>query len=606
MPESVSDAIISLLPFICFGKWNGDRVFPFAPILKSCFRKPVMTKEKPFKQRDHLEYPSLTMYQMIEKIAGACSEEPAYVFYGKKTTYSRFLSRIDRAARAFTASGIQRDDAVTICMPNTPQALDCFYALSRIGAVANMVHPQSAQNEISFYLNFSKSRFILTVDMFCEKVEKALETVSHPVTVLVARMQDELPPPLAAAYLARKGFPYLKYPDTGHAMLWKRFLKKGTPDIRLPDSVFDPSHTAVILYSGGTSGTPKGICLSDLNFNALALQAKEAIGTELHSGHTMLSCMPCFHGFGLGINIHTILVHGACCILMPTFNAKSYGNMLAKKKPNFIAGVPTIFEALLHLPQLDGLKMDFLMGMFCGGDSLSIELKKKIDRFLLEHGSSIQVREGYGLTECVTASCLTPRDTCREGSIGIPFPDTVYTIVRPGTDEELPRGEEGEIILRGPTVMLKYLNNEEETKAALRVLPDGNTWLYTGDLGCMDKDGYVYFRQRIKRMIITNGYNVYPGQIENVIDSCPEVAYSCVIGVPDPRRMQRVRAYVVLKDGYSADEACKEHIAATLRLHVANYALPKEIYFRKELPKTLVGKVAYRKLEEEAEMEMKN
>lgn len=554
-----------------------------------------------YQQRNHLEYPELTMFQMVENIARQYPKEPAYEFYGTKTCYQEFIKRIERAARAFLSMGIRRDDAVTICMPNTPQALDCFYGLNRIGAVANMVHPLSARSEISFYLNLSQSKMILTVDLFYEKVEAALQDVTHPVTILVTRMQEELNPILSAAYVAKKGKDYLKFPNTDHAILWKKFLKQGDRRaISLPKPVFDPRHTAVILYSGGTSGTPKGICLSDLNFNACAMQAREAIGEEFRTGLKMLSCMPCFHGFGLGINLHTVLIHGACCILMPTFTNKSYAKMLAKKKPNFIAGVPTIFEALLHMPQLDGVDLSFLMGMFCGGDSLSVELKKKVDAFLKDHGATIQVREGYGLTECVTASCLTPRDIYKEGSIGIPFPDTLYCIVKPGSDEEVPRGQEGEIILTGPTVMLGYLNNEKETADALRTLPDGRVWLYTGDLGFMDEEGYVYYRQRRKRLIITNGYNVYPGQVENVIDSCPDVSYSCVIGVKDPKRMRRVKAYIVLKDGVTGDDACKARIMAELEHHVAKYALPREIEFRDELPKTLVGKVAYRLLEEEA------
>lgn len=551
-------------------------------------------------QRDHLEYPELTMFQMVERIARQYPDEPAYEFYGTKTSYRSFVRRIERAARAFLSLGIQKGDAVTICMPNTPQALDCFYGLNRIGAIANMIHPQSARSEISFYLETSRSKAILTIDLFYEKVEEALLEVGHPVTLLVARIQDELNPFLWCAYTVKKGKTYLRFPNTEHAILWKKFLKQGDKCTSLPEPEYDSSKTAAILYSGGTSGIPKGICLSDLNFNACAMQAREAIGEEFRTGLKMLSCMPCFHGFGLGINLHTVLIHGACCILMPTFNSKSYAKMLAKKKPNFIAGVPTIFEALLHIPELDGVRLDFLLGMFCGGDSLSVELKKKVDDFLKDHGASIQVREGYGLTECVTASCLTPKHTYREGSIGIPFPDTLYQIVKPGTEEPVPWGEEGEILLTGPTVMLGYLNHPQETADALRVLPDGRTWLYTGDLGSMDEDGYVYFRQRIKRLIITNGYNVYPGQVENIIDAHPDVSYSCVIGIKDPKRVHRVKAYIVLKDGISGNEDCKKRILEYLRLHVAQYALPREIEFRSELPKTLVGKVAYRLLEEEA------
>ncbi len=556
-----------------------------------------------FVPRDHLEYPKLTMYQMVKRVADQYPYEPAYDFYGMKTSYRRFLARIDRAARAFIASGIQPGDAVTICLPNIPQAIDCFYAVNRIGAIANMVHPLSAKSEISFYLNLSESRMIITADLFYETVEEALKTVTQPVKIIVARMQDELNPFLAAAFTLKKGYAFLKYPNPQYGETYTSFLMKGTMNVKLPEISFDEKRTAAILYSGGTSGTPKGVCLSDLNFNACALQAREAMGVEMRNGYRMLSCMPMFHGFGLGINIHTVLIHGVMCILMPTFNAKSYAKMLIRKRPNFIAGVPTIFEALLHIPALRDADLSCLCGMYCGGDSLSVELKKKIDAFLKAHNASIQVREGYGLTECVTASCLTPVDTYRERSIGLPFPDTEYRIVEPGTENYRKPGEEGEIILTGPSVMLGYLKNDNETAEALRVLSDGRTWLYTGDLGYMDEDGYVYFRQRIKRLIITNGYNVYPSQIENVIDSCEEVSYSCVVGVKDERRMHRVRAYVVLKDGVKADDACKERIMNELRLHVAKYALPREIEFRSELPKTLVGKVSYRLLEEEAENE---
>lgn len=551
--------------------------------------------------RRHLEYPDATMFQLVEKMAQEFPNATAMEFLGHKTSYKRFVKRIEEAATAFIAMGIKKDDRVTICLPNIPQAIICFYALNRIGAVSNMVHPLSACDEITFYVDFSKSKAIVTADMFCEKVEKALEQCASDVTLIVARIQDEFNPVLKAAYTLKSGKDFLKYPTRANSILWTNFITNGNKDksLELPASEFDKQHTSVILYSGGTSGLPKGICLSDLNFNALALQCTEAIQQSLTAGDKMLSCMPCFHGFGLGVNIHTVLINGATCILMPSFTIKSYAKMMAKKKPNFLAGVPTIFEALLHTPSLDNVNLSFLKGMFCGGDSLSVELKKKVDTFLKEHGATIQVREGYGLTECVTASCLTPRDEYREKSIGLPYPDTEYKIVKPGTEEELPFGEEGEIILSGPTLMLGYLDNPEETATTIRTLADGKQWLFTGDLGSMDADGYVYFRQRIKRMIITNGYNVYPGQIENVIDSCENVAYSCVIGVKDPHKMQRVKAFVVLKDDITPDDSQKEAIMQVLRQKVARYALPKEIEFRSELPKTLVGKVAYRKLEEE-------
>ena len=552
-----------------------------------------------------LHYPEKTMFQMIENIAGQYPDEPAYEFYDIRTSFRDFVEKAEDAAKAFRANGIHKGDRVTICMPNCPQALNAFYGLNRIGAVAVMIHPQSAQSEISFYLKDSQSKMILVLDMFCQKVEDALKDVDHPVKVLVARMQNELPLHLKALYIAKEGRKYLGLPNTDHAVLWSKFLRTGWTEELLP-SEYEEDRTAVMLYSGGTTGVPKGIELTDLNFNSCAIQARDAIDEEFRVGLSCLGCMPIFHGFGLGINIHAIMMHGVCCILMPTFNSKSYADMLKRKKPNIIAGVPTIFEALLHLPELDGFDMSFLIGMFSGGDSLSVELKNKIDRFLEEHNAGIQVREGYGLTECVTASCLTPKNTHKDGSIGLPFKDTVYAIVKPDTDEVLPNGEEGEIIMRGPSVMKGYLNNEFENQKALRRLPDGNIWLYTGDLGKMDDDGYVYFSQRIKRMIITNGYNVYPSQVENAIDGCEEVSYSCVIGVKDPRRMQRIRAYVVLKDGYEPTEETRMSIMEQLAVHVAAYALPKELVFKDSMPKTLVGKVAYRVLEKEAEAELSN
>ena len=237
--------------------------------------------------------------------------------------------------------------------------------------------------------------------------------------------------------------------------------------------------------------------------------------------------------------------------------------------------------------------------LYSGGDSLSIELKKKFDKFLYDHHAVIQVREGYGTTETVTACCLTPTNIYKEGSIGLPFPDTYIKIVEPDTDKEVPYGTEGEILLAGPTVMKEYMNNPEETARTLRKHDDGLTWVYTGDLGTMDDQGFIYFKGRAKRMIITSGYNVYPGQLENILDAHEDVQMSCIIGVPDPYKMQKVKAFVMLKPGVPANDATKQTLLDYCRKHVAKYAMPYDIEFREELPKTLVGKVAYRVLEDE-------
>ncbi len=544
-----------------------------------------------------IDYPHTTMYQQVAVAAKRYPDHIAYNFMGKKTTFRTFLTRIEAAARGLHAMGLRRGDRITICMANTPQALDCFYACNRIGVIPNMIHPLSAAKEIQFYLDFSKSKAILTLDQFYDKVASILPELKQPCQVLIAKVGDELPFPLGLLYPLTKGGRH-PLPKTGYT-LWYDMVAAGK-NAQLPPDEGKYDECGAILYSGGTTGTTKGIMLSNLNFNALGLQTIAASGFGSVAGMKMLSIMPVFHGFGLGIGIHTALIGGATCILVPQFSVKVYSDTLLKQKPELIPGVPTLFEALLRAESLQNADLSFLKGIFSGGDSLSPELKKKVDTFLKEHGCTEQIREGYGTTECVTASCLTPKDYARSGSIGVPFPDTFYKIVKPGTTEELPANNEGEICLSGPTVMLGYMDNEEETRQTLRRHGDNRIWLHTGDLGHMDQDGFVYFRQRLKRMIITSGYNVYPSQLENIIDGHDKVLLSCVIGVKDLYRVQRVKAYIVPMPGIAPDEALKEEILDYCSSRIAKYAMPREIEFRTELPKTLVGKVAYRVLEEEA------
>ena len=548
-----------------------------------------------------LNYPKKTISELVAQTAAAHPKSIAYDFMGKKVTYSQFMTRIDRVARALIALGIEKGDRFTICMPNCPQALETFYALNRIGAVSNMIHPLSAPNEIAFYLNFSHSKAILTLDQFYGKVDEIRNKLEQPTKVLVARIKDELPYPLKELYpLSKAARKVPKLPKNGDFISWKKFIHGGSKAIMIPAHPISYTDGASILYSGGTTGTTKGILLSSANFNATALQTIAASGLPSINDKKMLSVMPIFHGFGLGVGIHTALVGGGTCILVPQFNIKTYAKLLTKKQPNFVPGVPTLFEALLRTDMLEGADLSFLDGMFSGGDSLSVELKRKVDEFLKEHKAKIQIREGYGTTECVTACCLTPKDYARSGSIGVPFPDTYFTIVTPGTEEEVEPNIEGEICISGPSVMICYVDNPEETAQTLRRHADGRIWLHTGDLGTMDVDGFVYFRQRIKRMIITSGYNVYPSQLENIIDGHEKVLISCVIGVKDKYKMQKVKAFVVLRPGVEPTEEGRQELMEYCRKHIAKYAMPYEIEFRTELPKTLVGKVAYRVLEEEA------
>ena len=546
----------------------------------------------------HLEYFDGSMFEAVENVARKYPNAVAFDFMGKSTTYRSLVREIENCAKALKTIGVREGDKVTIAMPNCPQAIYMFYAVNLVGGIANMIHPLSAEKEIEFYLNESESVTAITLDQFYHKFERIREN-TKVINIIIASVKDALSKPIRAGYMLTEGRKIAKIPEDAPVIMWKDFM-------RLSHSCFyktykvkrTGSDPAVILYSGGTTGTTKGIVLTNLNFNALAAQIV-ATNPMFRPGDRMLSAMPLFHGFGLGVCIHSMLANGGRCILIPRFTAKSYAKQIVKYKCNFIAGVPTLYEALLRLPSMDGANLSSLKGVFSGGDSLSIELKKKFDKFLYDHNATVQVREGYGTTETVTACCLTPTHMFKEGSIGLPFPDTYIKIVEPGTDREVPYGTEGEILLAGPTVMKEYMKHPEETAQTLRTHADGLTWVYTGDLGVMDEQGFIYFRGRAKRMIISSGYNVYPGQIENVLDAHDAVQMSCVIGVPDAYKMQKVKAFVKLKDGAAATEETKRDILDYCARHVAKYAMPYDIEFRDDMPKTLVGKVAYRVLEEE-------
>ena len=389
----------------------------------------------------HLDYQECSMWEAVEKIAEKYPNNTAYIFMGKKTTYKEFAQSVEICARALKAIGIRVGDKITICMPNCPQTVIMFYAVNLVGAIANMVHPLSSEKEIEFYIKESRSIAAITLDQFYHKFEAIRENVdlSH---IILARIKDELSKPIRAGYMLTEGRKIEKIPKDAPVTMWNYFMEQGKRYHWKYRAVRDPHDPAVILYSGGTTGVTKGILLSNYNFNALGAQIV-ATNPMFRPGDSMLAVMPMFHGFGLGVSIHSMLMNGGECILVPRFTAESYAKLIKKYKCNFIAGVPTLYEALLRQPVMDGVDLSCLKGVFSGGDSLSVELKKRFDKFLYDHNASIQVREGYGTTECVTASCLTPTHVYKEGSIGQPFPDTYYCIVKPDTQEEVPYGEEG-------------------------------------------------------------------------------------------------------------------------------------------------------------------
>lgn len=546
--------------------------------------------------RPYLDYPQISIYSMIEKTAKEHPDYTAYNYFGKTVSYHTFMNQVDLCAKAFINCGISEDNIVTICMPNTPEAVICFYALNKIGAISSMIHPLSSEKEIQYYLDISESKMLITIDFTLKKINNIINFLKIDKIISVS-VKDSMPFLTALGYAVTKGRKVEKFKSV-KTISWNAFLKKGETHSGEVFCCRKASDRAVFLYSGGTTGKPKGIVLSNLNFNALAMQGIEACQC-LRPKDTILAAMPVFHGFGLGICIHTCLYYGITPILIPQFNGRKFHQLLKIYKPNIIAGVPAVYEALLRNKNMDNMDLSFIRCAISGGDSLSVGLKHKIDDFFHSHHGDIQVREGYGLTECVTGSCLMPLDLYRDNSVGLPYPDTYYKIVKPDTCEEIPYGEDGEIVLKSPTIMIEYLKDKCETASVLRTHHDGAIWLHTGDLGYMDSDGFIYYRQRIKRMIVSAGYNIYPQAIENIIDSHPDVLMSTVIGISHKYKKEVPKAFIVLKNSHYDAKQIKTEIMELCRLNIAEYALPYEIEIRPSLPKTLVGKIAYNTLAED-------
>ena len=543
-----------------------------------------------------VKVPDTSMYEVLKESVLKYESRPIINYFGKRITYREFLNNVDKAALAFRSQGVRRGDIVTICMPNTPEAMISFYALNKIGAICNMIHPLSGEVEIKEYLLSTNSVMLVMIDLCYEKVKNIIKETSVYKTIMVSA-RDSMPFFMGVGYQFSQGFK-VKRPLKSEAYLyWNDFLKKAVGYNHTFNIKISKDDPAVILHSGGTTGKPKGIILSNGNFNALTEQAK-IVFSDVEPGDRVLGIMPIFHGFGLGVSTIGPFILGCELVMVPQFNAKKFDKLLDKYKPNVIFGVPTLYEALASTKN-DYLDLSGLKYAISGGDSLSSSLIKRVNHYLKEHNAKIKISQGYGMTESLAAVALSYGKAYREDSIGIPFPGNYIKIVTPETHEEVPYGEDGEICIAGPTVMLGYLDNEKETNEMLQIHKDGMVWLHTGDIGMMDSDGILYYKQRLKRLIISSGYNIYPSHVEEVIEGHPSVLKCSVIGIPHPYKVEVPKAFIVLKNDYNP-LTVKASIKEYCKKNLASYAIPKEFEFRKSLPKTLIGKVDFKKLREEA------
>lgn len=544
------------------------------------------------------EYPEFSMVSLLKETAEKYPDYYALNFNNKKITFAQMIETIETVAQALLASGVKKGDFVSVVAPNTPQALISVYAINRMGAVANMIHPLLSANEIKKFVEHVDSKAVITFDMLYPKLaEIEWETTVKPVIVL-ARIADALPVYLKPLYLATNKVKFTPNPDH-NIIYWNAFLKQGKQRKEsLPVDDGKGDDIAAILYSGGTTGIPKGAMIHNRAFNCMAIQAEEIKrdNTKDAAGKKALALMPVFHGFGLAMCMHTMLYFGMQVFLVPKFDFKACTKLIFKNKINHVYAVPALFEALSRSEEIEKQDLSFLEMVAFSGDKMSDKLHNRMNKYLKNGGSSEQMTEAYGLTECLSAACISPFFAHKQGSTGLPLPGNKIKICKVGTHEEVPIGEDGEICITGPTLMKGYYQNEVETKIALQQHDDGEVWLHTGDVGCMDEDGYLYYRLRHCKMIITSGYNIYPTQIEEVINGVNGVAASCVIGIEDRSVGQRVVA-VVQPANMNADlEPLRERILDACKKNVAEFAMPREVIFKEELPRTRMGKIDFKNL----------
>lgn len=582
---------------------------PLKDLLTKIFKHKDKDKDKPWleyysREERSIKFTDKSIYNYLVESVGEDKDFIALNYFGNRFSYNEFFYNVNICAKSLREYGVREKDIVTICTPNMPEALYAFYACSKIGAVADMVHPLSSPEQLENYLNNSKSRILILVDFDYDKMKDIIPKTKVFKTILVSP-KESMPLGLTIGYTLTRSLTQKKPRLTDNTyMNWKDFIATGITSRDNFRANVKKDDLALILHSGGTTGTPKGIMISNYSFNAIAQQSAVNV-IDVRPKDKIVTILPIFHGFGLGVCIHTPLCLKVETILMPEYDANRFYKIWKNDRPHVILGVPTLWEGMMSNPKFDNVDMSQLKYIVSGGDHLTIPMEQRINDFLHKHGAHVNIGKGYGMTESVAATCYTFPGTNEPGSIGIPMVGNTYKIFDPETNEELPLGEEGEICVQGPTLMMGYLNNKEETDKVLKKHENGEVWLHSGDVGYIAPNGIVYYTQRLKRMIVVSGFNVYPSSIEEVISKHESVDKVCVIGIPHQYKMHVPKAFIVLKKGIEPTAKIKKEIIDLCKESLSVYSQPKQFEFREELPKTLYGKVNYKELEKEEEKNKK-
>ncbi len=539
--------------------------------------------------------PALSAFEYVCQRSKNHLNDTALEYYGRKFAYADLIVNVKKTAAALRGAGVKKGDIITVVSIMTPEIIALFYAADMMGATLNLVDPRYSVEGIREYIEEVDSHLLVCLNVVYERCRQAAKR-TNVEKVIVLSPADSLPPVMAVGYK-------LTTPDknkyASNVIRWKQFIKGGEGQSTAAEP-YDPDHACVVVHTGGTTGSPKGVMLTDDCFNGIALQF-QAYPKLFHRGQKLMNVMPPFIAYGFACGIHLPLVLGFTVIIIPNLDPAKLGSLVLKYKPEHMFGVPTHYQQLAADPKLRDKDLSFIINYAAGGDSLSRGAEQTVNDFLAAHGARYPIAKGYGMTEVSSAATVAAGLDNKPGSVGIPMVNTIIAAFEPGTDRELPIGERGELCISGPCLMKGYYNKADETAMILRRHPDGRIWVHTGDMGYLDEDGFVFLDSRIKRMIIRHdGFKVFPSMIENVVSRHPAVHQCSVVGCADKDHVQgRLPfVYIVLKSDTTAKK--KQVIRELERMcaeELPEYVQPVAYKFISSMPMTPVGKVDYRQLE---------
>ena len=524
--------------------------------------------------------------------------ETAITYYGRKITYADLIVNVKKTAAAFRAIGMKKGDIATVVSVMTPEVIYAFYAADMIGASLNLVDPRYSAEGIHDYITEVDSHLLICLNVVYPRCHQAAKRTSVE-RVVVLSPADSLPLAKAVGYK-------LTEPDknryASNVLRWKAFIAagKGHSPAAVP---YDPQHTCVVVHTGGTTGSPKGVMLTDNNFNGIAMQFS-ACDTLFSKGQSLLNIMPPFIAYGFACGVHLPLTLGIKVVIVPNLDPNKLGSLIWKYKPEHMFGVPSHYQQLAVDPKLQNKDLSFIRNYAAGGDAIARGAEQTVNDFLAAHNVEFPIAKGYGMTEVSSAATAAAGRNNKPGSVGLPLVNTLVSVFEPGTDTELPIGQRGELCISGPGVMKGYYNKPAETAAIKHTHADGRVWVHTGDIGYLDEDGFVYLDSRIKRLIIRHdGFKVFPSMIENVVSQHPAVHQCSVVGCVDKDHVQGRLPFVYLVLDPAVPAAKRKQIIKELRQlcieELPEYVQPVGYKIIPEMPLTLAAKFDYRKLEEE-------